>query len=215
MVRTLFISVAVAVLGLACVPKRAPIEASSTIEEVPNEELPAADAGTLAAAPEKKEEPPPAPTVTFTKAEATEGFAVSMPKDPQVQRNSVELKKGKVMTVSLSSNVEGVIYSVTRAEYPEAIVKKAGTKKMLTEAREGLAKQLKGTVSDEKEALLAGHPGETFTVAGTSNMVRARSAIVANQLFSLIVVYTGKVPDKADEFLNSIELKNPPAPASK
>jgi hypothetical protein len=133
-----------------------------------------------------------------------------MPKDPQVQRGEVKLKKGSVATLTVTSNVDGVIYSVTRAEYPEAVAKKAGPKKLLTETREGLAKGLKGTVTDEKDLELAGHPGETFGVAGAANMVRARSAIVKNQLFSLIVVYAGKVPEKADEFLNSIELKDPP-----
>ena len=110
--------------------------------------------------------------------------------------------------------MDGVIYSVTRAEYPEAMAKKSGSKKLLNEAREGLAKALAGAASDEKDQDLSGHPGETFTIAGAKNMVRARSAVVKNQLFNLIVVYTGKVPEKADEFLNSIELKDPPPPSA-
>jgi len=211
MVRKLLLASAVSFLAFSCVPKKVPIEASSTIEDLPNEVVDAGAAET-AAAPEKKDEAA-APVVAFVKYEAAEGFSVSMPKDPQVQRGSVTLKKGSVSTLTVTANVEGVIYSVTRAEYPEAVAKKAGPKKLLTQTREDLAKAAKGTVSDEKELELAGHPGETFSIAGAANMIKARSAVVKNQLFSLIVVYAGKQPEKADEFLNSIEVKDAPAAA--
>ncbi len=195
----------------ACVTPTKKIEASSTLEDLPNEPVDAGAPEAVAANP-KEDAPPPTPVVTFVKAEVPEGFSVMMPKEPQVQRNSVPIKAGNVSTVAMSSNVDGVIYSVTRAEYPESIVKKAGAKKMLGEVRSGLATQLKGTVSDEADAELSGHPGQTFNVAGASNMVRARSAIVANQLYTLVVVYTGKLPEKAEEFLTSLELKSPPPP---
>jgi hypothetical protein len=138
-----------------------------------------------------------------------------MPKEPQVQRRSVPLKKsGIVQTVTMSSTLDGVIFSVTRADYPDAVVKRKGAQKMLSDVRDGLAAQLKGTVSDEKDAELLGHPGQTFTIAGTSNMVQARSALVENQVYSLIVVYTGKSPAGASEFLGSIELASAPSAAT-
>jgi hypothetical protein len=188
---------AAALLGLvACVTPTKKIEASSTLEDLPNEPVDAGAPTEVAAAKpdaaKPKDDTPP-PSLTFVRADATEGFSVLLPKDPQVQRNTVPLKAGNVTTVALFSNVDGAIYSASRSDYPEAIVKKKGAKRMLGEVLTGLSNQFKGPVSDELDAELAGHPGQTFTVA---------------------VVYTGKVPEKADEFFSSLELKNPP-PAPK
>ena len=100
MLRKLLLASAVSLLAFSCGPKKVPPQATSTIEEIENEPVP--DAGAVAAAAEKPE-PPPAPTLTFVKYEATEGFSVSMPKDPQVQRGSQPLKKGgSIATVSVS-----------------------------------------------------------------------------------------------------------------
>lgn len=202
-------------LFLGCAPKRL-MGASSTVEELPSE--PTADAAPEI--PEAVEEaapvPDPAPPLppAFVKVEAAEGFSVMMPKEPEVQRRSVPLKKsGTVQTVTMSATLDGVIYSVTRAEYPDVVVKKKGAQKMLSDVREGLAAQLKGTVSDEKDAPLQGYPGQTFTIAGANNMVQARSAVVANQVYSLVVVYTGQAPERASEFLGSTELATVPATA--
>jgi hypothetical protein len=190
------------------------IEASSTLEDLPNEPVDAGTAAVATPAPAPVEAPAPAPVLTFVKVEATEGFSVMMPKDPQEQRNSVALPKnaGTVNNASLTSSVDGVVYSVTRSEYPAPFIKKIGAKKMLGEVRSGLSGQLKGTVSDEKDVELSGHPGQTFTVAGAAKMVRARSALVGGQLFTMVVIYSGNVPEKADEFLNSLALKDPPPP---
>lgn len=189
------------------------IEASSTLEDLPNEPVDAGvDAAASAPVVAKVETPAPAPAMAFVKVEATEGFSVMMPKDPQEQRNSMALPKnaGTLNNATLTSTVDGVVYSVTRSEYPAPFIKKIGAKKMLGEVRNGLSNSLKGTISDEKDQELAGHPGQSFTVAGAAKMVRARSALVAGQLFTLVVIYSGNVPEKADEFLNSIELKDPP-----
>lgn len=196
---------------LGCTPKRVETtQASSTIEDVPNE--PVADAGTAAPVAESKpEEEAPPPSLTFVKAVATEGFSVMMPADPQVQRNEVALKKGKVVTVTMTSTVDNVVYSVTRAEYPESMVKKAGPAKMLAEVRSGLGKQLGGTASDEQDVELAGNPGQIFVVAGSAKMLKARSVLAGSQLYTLLVLYSGKLPVKADEFLGSLVLA-PPGP---
>ncbi len=217
--RLLRAALLLSIAACATTPARK-IEATSTLEDVPNEPV---DAGTAVAdaspAPAPVEAPAPAP-LTFVKVEATEGFSVMMPKDPQEQRNSVALPRnaGTVSNASLTSSVDGVVYSVTRSEYPAPFLKKVGAKKMLSEVRGGLAGQLKGTVVDEKDLDLAGHPGQTFAVTGGAKLVRARSALVGGQLFTMVVIYSGNVPEKADEFLSSLTLKDPPpapAPAPK
>lgn len=202
-------------LFLGCAPKRL-AAASSTVEELPSEPTAEAAPETAPEIPEAVEEeapaPAPPPPPAFVKVEATEGFSVMMPPEPEVQRRSVPLKKsGTVQTVTMSATLDGVIYSVTRADYPDVVVKKKGTQKMLSDVRDGLAAQLEGTVSDEKDAPLQGYPGQTFTIAGASNMVQARSAVVGGQVYSLVVVYTGQAPERASEFLDSIELTAAPA----
>lgn len=211
--------VALVFLSLSCTPKRV-VEASSTIEDLPNE--PSTEAGPSApesspetAAADAQPAPAPAPAPSLIKVDVTEGFSVLLPKDPQVQRRAVPLKKsGTVQTVTLSASLDGALYSVTRADYPAAVVAKKGATKMLGEVKAGLAAQLKGTVGEEKDSPLVGHPGQSFSIASATNIVQARSAVVGNQVFSLIVVHTGPPPALTATFLNSIELvAAPPAPA--
>ena len=199
-------------LLVACAPKRV-AEASSTLEDLPNE--PTADAAPVAEAVTEEPAATPAPPApALVKVELTEGFTVLMPKDSKVQRKALALKKGgTIQTVTAEGLLDGVLYSVTRAEFPEAVAKKRGVTKMLSEVRDGLAAQLKGAVSEEKDVELLGHPGQSFAVAGANNLALVRSAVVENQVYSLIVVYSGKVPDQAATFLGSIELMAPPAAA--
>jgi len=217
MTRTLALCLLVG-LSLACTPKRV-VQASATIEDLPNE---VGDGGAAASVPAPVPAALPEQVVDASpmkRVEVPEGFSVLFPIEPQAQRNSMALKTGTLTTVSLTANVNGVVYAVTRADYPEAIVVKAGPKKMLAEARNSLTKQVKeGKLSDEKDQDLAGQPGQTFSVSGQDRLVKARSGLVQNQLYTLVVVYTGPTPDRAEAFLNSLELKAPapaPTPAPK
>lgn len=199
-----------ACLALACTPKRV-IQASATIEDLPNEPV---DAGVAAAAPGTgPAAPAPAPAAAASKrVEVSEGFSAEFPSDPVVQRATPQSKNGPVPTVTVSVNVAGVVYAITRQDYPEATVAKAGPKKMLTQSRLDVTRDLKDPkVSDEKEVELAGFPGKTFLVTATDRVVKARSAVVQNSLYTMVVVFSGPAPGNADAFLNSLELKNPPA----
>lgn len=201
-------------LALACTPKRV-IQASATIEDLPNEPE---DAGVAAAAPAGPAAPAPAPAPT-KRVELTEGFSAEFPADPVVQRSVGQSKNGPVPAVTVSVNVGGVLYVITRQDYPEATVSKAGPKKMLTQSRLDVTREMKDPrISDEKDVELAGFPGKTFSVVGMVNgadrVVKARSAVVQNSLYTMVVVFTGPPPGNADAFLASLELKNPPpAPA--
>jgi hypothetical protein len=213
----LILTAALLSLAFACTPKRV-AEASSTIEDMPNE--PVADAGTAStstttadATPPKEDAPPPAPSLTLARFEAPEGFTAMLPANPEVKRSEVPQGKKKINVLTAQVTAQGAIYSLTRLEYPESVIKKLGAAKMLGDTQAGVAAQAKGSVTETKDVELAGNPGQTFTVAGAQNMVRARSALVGSSLYSLMVVYTGKVPEKADEFLNSLELTAPAAPA--
>jgi hypothetical protein len=142
-----------------------------------------------------------------------EGFSVLFPVEPQVQRNAVEDKLGTYNAVRFDTNVNGVVFVVSRLDYPEAAFTKLGPKKILAQGRNGIASQVKGKPADEKDLELDGFPGQTFSVVGQDRLIKARSVVVKNQLYTLVVVYTGATPEKADAFLGSLELSKSSAPA--
>jgi hypothetical protein len=198
-------------LSLACAPKRI-VAASATIEDLPNEVEDAGGAAGAKLASAGAADAGAAEGAPLVTVEVPEGFSAVFPVEPQAQRNSVAIKAGNVNTVSLTANLNGVLFSVTRAEYPEALVARAGPRKMLAEARLQLSSQLKGKPTEEKDVELSGHPGQIFFISGQDRLVRARSAIVQNQLYTLVVVYTGPTPPQAEAFLASLALKDPPPP---
>ena len=143
----------------------------------------------------------------MVRVEAPEGFSVLMPKTPDVQRKSVPLMGlGEVHTVTMSATTNGALYSVTRAEYPEAAAKQMVPSKLLDDVRAGIVNEIKGTVSKQQDEQLLGYPGESFAMTEGNRRIRARSAVVGNQVFSLIVVYVEGAPQRADEFLDSLAL---------
>ncbi|WP_242588900.1 hypothetical protein [Corallococcus macrosporus] len=174
-------------------------QAMSTIEDVPNEG--SAD-GTAAA---------PAPA--FKPYEATEGFTIGMPAEPQVERKQVPLGANTVNTAAFSSRTEdGTIYSISTADYPEKLVASRPPEALLNEGKDGLVKQVQGTIKEEADVTLDGYPGKSYTV--TSPVVgelKARNFLVGPRLYTLLVIYNPNHPNTtADAFLTSLKLVNPP-----
>jgi hypothetical protein len=144
---------------------------------------------------------------------AEEGFHFRMPGEPQVQRNKVTISAGDVTTAAWTlQSDEGVIYSIATADYPQKLVDARPDTVLLLEGRDGLTNQLKGTVKEERKIDLQGHPGRAFTVASDAGEVRARSYLVGNRLYTLLVLYNPSIgAPHADAFLGSLELTSPPA----
>ena len=175
-------------------------QATSTIEEMPNE----------GGATE-------APASQFAPVNAEEGFSVKMPGQPQVQRQKVTIPAGEVATAAYSLQTpEGVIYSVSIADYPEKVVAARPPEAFLNEGRDGLTNQLKGTVSNEQEVTVDGYPGKSYTVSSPNGEVRARNYLVGPRLYTLLVLYNPSIgAPGADDFLGSLALVNPPPPVQR
>lgn len=176
-------------------------QATSTIEEIPNEGgAPAAD-----------------PASMFATLNAEEGFSVKMPGQPQVQRQKVTIPAGEVATAAYSLQTpEGVIYSVSIADYPEKVVAARPPEAFLNEGRDGLTNQLKGTVSNEEEVTVDGYPGKSYTVSSPNGEVRARNYLVGPRLYTMLVLYNPSIgAPGADDFLGSLALVNPPPPVQR
>ncbi|MCP3100668.1 hypothetical protein LZ198_17500 [Myxococcus sp. K15C18031901] len=196
-------------LALACAGQQktgsgSNAEASSTVEELPNE---GGEGGEHAAAPASQ----------FVPVSAEEGFSVKMPGQPQVQRQKVNIPAGEVSTAAYSLQTpEGVIYSVSIADYPEKVVASRPAEAFLNEGRDGLTNQLKGTVSNEQELTLDGYPGKSYTVSSPNGEVRARNYLVGPRLYTMLVLFNPSIgAPGAEEFLGSLQLVNPPPPVQR
>ncbi|TQF16365.1 hypothetical protein FJV41_08965 [Myxococcus llanfairpwllgwyngyllgogerychwyrndrobwllllantysiliogogogochensis] len=196
-----------ALMALACVgPQKTDSssnnsgEATSTVEELPNEGGETGGAQPAAAGPQ------------LNPVSAEEGFNVKMPGQPQVQRQKVNIPAGEVSTAAYSLQTpEGVIYSVSIADYPEKVVASRPPEAFLNEGRDGLTNQLKGTVSNEQELTLDGYPGKSYTVSSPNGEVRARNYLVGPRLYTMLVLYNPSIgAPAADDFLGSLQLVNPP-----
>ena len=191
---------AVVLFAAACATQQsAQTQASSTVEEIPNEAQPAA------------------PTVQLNRVEAPEGFVIQMPGEPQVVRNKVTIPAGDVTTAAWTSNVEGVIYSISIADYPEKVVAARPPEAFLEEGKQGLVNQLKGALKNEEALTLNEvYPGKAYTVSSDNGEVRARNYLVGPRLYTLLVLYNPSIgAPGADEFLGSLELVNPPPPVER
>lgn len=173
--------------------------ASSTVEELPHE-----GGGEAGAAGQ-----PAAAQLTQV---SEDGFNVKMPGQPQVQRQKVTIPAGEVSTAAYSLQTpEGVIYSISTADYPEKIVASRPPEAFLNEGRDGLANQLKGTVSNEEAITLDGYPGKSYTVSSQNGELRARNYLVGPRLYTMIVLYNPSIgAPAAEDFLGSLQLVNPP-----
>lgn len=200
---------AVALFAAACANQQsAQTQASSSVEEVPEEQ------GGAQATPGTQ---PAGPTTQLKRVEAPEGFVVRLPGEPQIVRNKVTIPAGDVNTAAWTSNVDGVIYSVSIADYPEKVVAARPPEAFIEEGKLGLVNQLKGTLKQE-EALTINevYPGKSYTVSSDNGEVRARNYLVGPRLYTLLVLFNPSIgAPGADEFLGSLELVNPPPPVER
>ncbi|MCY1040080.1 hypothetical protein OV208_02015 [Corallococcus sp. bb12-1] len=172
-------------------------QAQSTIEDVPTE------GGPAVTGPE------------FKAYDAPEGFSIGMPAEPQVARKQVPLGSGTVSTAAYSARAMEVLYSVSIADYPEKLVASRPPEALLNEGRDGLAKEVQGTLKDEQDITLeGGYPGKAYTVSSpTVGELKARNILVGARMYTLLVLFnpnSGTPP--ADAFFDSLKLVNPPPP---
>lgn len=183
---------------------------SSTVEELPNE----GHQGTAEAAPAA----PAGPQLNDVGA-TEEGFTAKMPGAPQVARNKVTIPAGDVTIATWNSNVDGVIYALTAADYPEKIVAGRTVETMLNkEGRDSLVTQLKGTLKSEENITSndGAYPGKAFVVSSDNGEVKARTYLVGMRLYTLLVLYNPSIgAPAADAFLTSLNLINKPPMVSK
>ncbi|NNB86864.1 hypothetical protein HJC10_28030 [Corallococcus exiguus] len=175
--------------------------ATSTIEDVPNEPTPGADGTAATPAPE------------FKPYEAAEGFTIGMPMEPQVARRQIPLGANTVNTAAFTVRTEdNTVYSVSTADYPERLVASRPPEALLNEGKDGLVKEVQGTLKEESDITLDGYPGKAYSVSSpVHGEVKARNFLVGPRLYTLLVIYNPNHPNTtAEPFLASLKLVNPP-----
>ncbi|MDY7227663.1 hypothetical protein [Hyalangium rubrum] len=181
---------------------------SSSVEELPEENKPAAGAATPAA---------PAGPQLQTVGGPEEGFTAKMPGAPQPQRNKVTIPAGDIVTAAWNANVENVGYAISLADYPVKVVAARPPEAFLNEARDGIIAQLKGTLKSEENITINDtYPGKAFVVSSENGEVKARSYLVGPRLYTMLALYNPSIgAPAADEFLRSLTLINPPPPVER
>jgi hypothetical protein len=189
---------------------------SSTVEELPAENQAAGTSGGTTGAPASgtAAAAPAGPQLNAVGG-PEEGFTAKVPGTPTVARQKVPLgTAGEVSTASWTSNVEGVVYSLSVADYPAKVVAARPPEAFLNEGRDGLLNQLKGTLKSEENITINDmYPGKAFTITSDNGEVKARNYLVGPRLYTLLTLYNPSVgAPAADGFLRSLALINPPPP---
>ncbi len=187
---------------------------SSTVEELPTD-------AHASEQPEAPVEATPAPVATATAGggqlnsfgSAEDGFTAKMPGNPpQATRNKIPSKSGDITTAAWNGNVDGVIYSLSIADYPEKRVAARAPDAFLNEGRDGIVGQVKGKlVNEENITINDTYPGKAFTVSSDNGEVKVREYLVGPRTYTLLTLYNPSIgAPMADEFLRSLTLINPP-----
>ena len=147
--------------------------------------------------------------------EAPDGFSVKLPSIVEPRRDTVAIPTGEVAVASwAATDGSGVLYSVSIADYPEALVAKNRPEAFLTEGRQGVIAQLTNSkLLDEKPVTVQGYPGTAYTVSSDNGEVRARNYLVGNRLYTQLLMYNPAIgAPMGEEFLDSLAFINPPPP---
>lgn len=165
---------------------------------------------------------PPARWKEFAATEG--GFSILLPGTPKKSVRSISSAVGLVDLNTWTVDRGTVAYMVAYTDYPKNKIAGQSPATLLAQARDGAVSNVKGTISDESDITLSGHPGKkflvNFTAKGRKGVVHARIYFVGNRLYQTIVVRVsgrGSAAD-AEKCLDSFKLLmdgSSPAPKPK
>lgn len=157
---------------------------------------------------------------TFSSKEGN--FTLLLPGQPKEQRQPVSTAGGQVDAIMYITEVGSTAFGAGYSDFP-GNARQADPQAVLKGARDGAAKNVNGTVIEEKSIELAGYPGLEIAVevpAGVAvpggALYRARIYLIGNRLYQVIYVALKKDyhPDEYQKLFDSFQLNNPPAPSS-
>jgi len=146
-----------------------------------------------------------------------QGFAISMPGDPDHQKQNVRSPAGPVSAHTYTFSRVGTVYSITAVEYPEGLIQPDAADQTLRYTRDGMVKQMEARILADKEIFLGGNPGREFQCQQKNGLyTRIRIYLVKNRMYEVICATAPENRQGGDvpRFLNSFRLlPEPAAPA--
>jgi hypothetical protein len=138
-----------------------------------------------------------------------QGFAVSMPGEPDHQKQTIRSPSGPLQVNVYTFQRPSTIYSVTCVEYPEGAIQPDSAEQIVRQAKDGMSKSLEGKVVAERELSLSGNPGREFQCNMKNGMfARVRIYLVKNRMYEVVVATLPENRAGGDlvRFLNSFRL---------
>ncbi len=138
-------------------------------------------------------------------------FTVDFPGQPKEQTQRVATPAGMITMHIFIFESSNTAFTVMYNDYPDVVVQGSDKNAILTGARDGAVGNVGGTVSDESQITVNGHPGRQFTVSVPSKKLEIKSKImlVDNRLYQVMVAGRPGQATSADtsRFLNSFVLQ--------
>ena len=150
----------------------------------------------------------------------TAEFTASFHGEVKTSSRTDDTQIGQVKSSVYSFENDHEAFTLSITDYPPELVSKSLPTKMLEGARDGAVANVGGTLDKDIGIFIDSGlpkkkwPGREFTLhTGQGLMMNSRVYLVANKLFTLLMVRDGTVKDDADfvKFAESLKLKPPPA----
>lgn len=136
-------------------------------------------------------------------------FTAKFPGKPKETVNEVPTAVGNIKAYFIMHESPTGAYAVSYSDYPKGHVERAGLDNVLKGAREGAAKNVKGTLKSHKAIKQGKHKGQSVTIVAAAFEIQTRHFVVGDRLYQVLVA--GKVGttdnDTTKAFLDSFKIK--------
>ncbi|MBI3722884.1 hypothetical protein HY251_02850 [bacterium] len=158
-------------------------------------------AGLLANGQDKKDD---AAKTEWKEFKCEEGrFKVQYPGTPKETTQKIKTAVGEVTLHTFMLEMpDGTAYATMYSDYPEESMTGKDPEALLDGARDGLTKNVKGTILKETKIKIGGNPGREFVVVNGQITILARVCAVKNRLYQALE----GLPLPKSKLLSSFEL---------
>jgi hypothetical protein len=138
-------------------------------------------------------------------------FSVDLPGEPKQQKQEVPTDAGKITLTMYIVEAGNGGYFVALSDFPAALVQAADPEALLTNARDGAVRNVRGKLTGDKAITLGEYKGREIQFeAGNATMKivgQARLYLVGNRLYQLLVVgQQAEALEQSARFFNSFRL---------
>jgi len=137
-------------------------------------------------------------------------FTVQMPPQPKEQTSKVNTAVGPIDLHNFVCEPDpNTAYIVCYSDYPEEMIKKSDSQKVLDGVRDGAVKNVNGKLDWEKKITIDSHAGRDFAFKAERFEGRNRVYLVNARLYQMVLIGPSKdfiTSKDAQRFLDSFKL---------